>query len=86
MAFASRSVGLTFITQAITGAKIAIKAIENEASAEGIAILFDLKRRQASSRGLRLFSPESGLFTANIHRTLVIEWILYKDARVDTSG
>ena len=59
IALASRSVGLTFITQAISGAKIAMKAIENEAKAAGRAILFALKRRQANSLGLRLTSPVS---------------------------
>jgi hypothetical protein len=45
IALPSRSVGLTLITQAITGANIAKKAIDIDAIADGIAILFALNRR-----------------------------------------
>ena len=42
IALASRSVGLTFITQAISGAKIAMKAIENSSAIDKIAC-FDMR-------------------------------------------
>jgi hypothetical protein len=71
IALPSRSVGLTLITQAITGANIAKKAIDIDAIADGIAILFALNRRQASSLGLRLTRPMSWDLTDCILGTVV---------------
>ena len=78
----SRSFGFTFITQAMSGAKIATKAIEIEAIAAGIPMRLALKRRQASSLGLLLTSPVFCSVAACIPPTLPTRRVLYKNAQV----
>ena len=86
IAFASRSVGLTLIAQAISGANIAKKAIVKDAIADGIAILLALNLRQASSLGLRLTRPMSWDLTDCILGTLVTQPLLYKDEGSNPQG